>query len=443
MIVAFVTGSRSEWRLIRPLLDAARASKTLTPRLVVTGAHLSARHGETVRLIRADGHEPDECVPILEIHDTPDAIARATGRAVLGCADALTRLAPAWTVVAGDRYESFAAGVAATMLAIPLAHIAGGETDVATNQDCNLRNALTKLAQAHFVSHELAARRVIALGEETWRVRVVGLPSLDGLATQAATFADLCSAAGLPADCLPRRHPRDATGRRFVLASFLPVTLEREKTRTHLDILLAALDEQADVHKLIVLSNADADGDALDSVIRAWAYGRSDVSLAPALSAEHYAAALRDCGCYVGNSSSGVIEAPLLGTPAVIVGTRQSGRPLTGGTRCLSSPTLDALTRAIRDQLNPAAEYPIESPYGDGRAAPRICAALSELRGDPRLMCKRLITPPADTGATIAPDMTPPGMVRDSAGAPCKRTSAHSRQSERREPFAPTTENRR
>jgi len=363
------------------MLRAARDWPGLNPALFVTGSHLSRRHGRTLDHICRAGWEPTACVEIVETVDTPLAVTRATGRAVVGLAEAFSANTLDWVVVTGDRYESFAAGVAATMLGLPLAHVAGGETDVATNQDCNLRNALTKLAQVHFVAHETARARVLSLGEEDWRVHVVGLPSLDEIALAAAP-----QTAPLDAGLVPPHTD-------FLLVSYLPVTLRPTEATKHLDALLAALARCEGMHKLFVLSNADAGGAELDRRIRAWAAGRHDVTLAPALEPDVFLAAIRDCRCFVGNSSSGVIETPAFGTPAVIVGSRQDGRPRAANVLDVPDPTAAALHGAIQRQCAHGRYRDVQSPWGAGGSAMRICRLLGELRGRPDLLAKRVAAP--------------------------------------------------
>lgn len=373
--VVLITGSRSDWRCVKPVLEAAQADPEFEPRLIVTGTHLSSRHGFTADELPTAALR----VPILDGPDEPLAIAAATGRGVERLANAIAAQRADWVVVVGDRYESFAGGLAATMLAIPLAHIGGGETDIATNQDCNLRNALTKLSQLHFVSHATAAERVRALGEEPWRVCVSGLPSLDDLHKHGRTWQDLAAAAPLD------------PARPFLLASFLPVTLRPAESQRHLSVLLGALDQLEAAQVLFVLSNGDATGDQHDAVVRAWASRRADAHLVSHLSCAVYAFALEHAACYVGNSSSGVIEAPLLGTPVVMVGSRQDGRPRAQNVRDEPNPSAASLATAIRVQLRHGRYSAGASPWGDGRAAARICARLKADRGKADLMSKRLV----------------------------------------------------
>lgn len=414
MKICLVTGARSDWPMIEPLLDAGRRRRDIETTLIVTGAHLSRRHGFTLETIESAGWSPAARVEILDPAGGDSALstARATGRAVMRLADAMDHLAPAWIVVAGDRYESFAAAVAATMLAVPLAHIGGGETDIATNQDGSLRNAITKLAQLHLVSGPFAARRVLALGEEAWRVHPTGLPSLDSLKSRRGPRASLASL-GLAPD------------RPFVMSSFLPVTLSTDQSRRHLDVMLAALDPLAHVHKLLVLSNADSYAAEHDQRVRRWAEGRSDATVVHSLSPDLYATALAECACYVGNSSSGVIETPVFGTPSIIVGERQRGRVASPNTVVLEQPTVETLGEAIRRQITHGRYEELRSLYGDGAAAGRVLDALIRVRARADLLTKRLIAPNAHEPADRAesPDARRPSGEWAIDGAPSRSGS--------------------
>ena len=387
MKIALVTGSRSDWGLVEPMLRAASARDDLTPLLIAIGSHFSRRHGHSIDAIRAAGWEPAACVDACEPSDSPASITRVTGRTIAALADTFEQTAPDWVVVTGDRFDAFAAATAATTMGVPLAHVAGGETDLATNIDGNLRNAMTKLAALHFVAHHAAAERVLAMGEEGWRVHTVGLPSLDGLENRTA------SAEALVAEGLVPPSPGGAGPRRFVLASYFPVTMQLAESRRMLDVWLSALSRIGDHHKLIVTTNADLGADECERIVRGWAKARSDVTVAASLDNALYLSALKHCDCYVGNSSSGVIESPVFGTPAVIVGARQEGRPRADNVVRLIQPSAESLAKAVAGQLEHGRYRVIVSPFGDGRASERICRTLTELRGRPDLMLKRLVSP--------------------------------------------------
>ncbi len=375
--LGFITGSRSEWPLIEPIFRAARERPDLDARLIVAGSHLSDRDGRSVDAIRAAGFEPDVCIEPNEARHAPCDIARATGRMLAGFADWFDVMTLDWVVVAGDRYEAFAAASAASILGLPIAHVAGGETDVATNYDGNLRNAITKLAHVHFVANRLAAARVLATGEEPWRVKPTGLPSLDGLDRRGVSRDELIDGGLIPED-----GP-------FILASYFPVTMQPAESRRLLDVWLEALG-LVEAHKVIILANADAGADEYAAAIKAWAANRKDASLAASLPVSVYLGALREAACYAGNSSSGLIETPLLGTPAVMVGTRQQGRAAGANAVVLPNPTVEELAAAIREQVAHGPWPGRASPWGDGAASGRICEHLVVMRTNPDLLIKRI-----------------------------------------------------
>jgi UDP-hydrolysing UDP-N-acetyl-D-glucosamine 2-epimerase len=360
------------------MLRAAGTHADLMPQLYVTGSHLLPRFGHTIDRILDAGWEPAATIGTDDLDDTPVSYARTSAEMLRGLAHCWDGDRPDWVVVAGDRYEMLAAAHAATLLRLPIAHVGGGETDVSTNYDCNLRNAMTKLAHVHFVAHELAAERVLAMGEQPWRVVRVGLPSLDDVDVRTA-----------PRDALEQSgvvSPHD----RFILASFFPETVASDSASRSLDALLSALSHMTSHRIVYVMSNADAGGDAFDRRVREWARGRECVTLVPSLSPSHYLAALAHCDCYIGNSSSGLIETPLFGTPAVIVGTRQLGRPVPDNARTWTDDEAGRLHDLIHEQIEHGPYRGVSNPYGEGRASQRICQSLRTLSHRDDLLLKRL-----------------------------------------------------
>jgi UDP-N-acetylglucosamine 2-epimerase len=171
------------------------------------------------------------------------------------------------------------------------------------------------------------------------------------------------------------------------------------QSRRLFEVWLSGLSRIEGRHKLIVTSNADCGSDACEHRIRDWAAGRSDVTVAVSLDTPLYLSALAHCDCYVGNSSSGVIETPVFGTPAVMVGPRQEGRPRAANVLRLLEPTVETLSAAVAEQIDHGRFDDVVSPYGDGRASQRICDTLVELRSHPDLMLKRLVVSEAEVVA--------------------------------------------
>ena len=377
--VGVVTVSRSDYGHLRSVLEAIRRSSDLELMLFVAGMHLEPRFGDTVREIEVDGFAIAERVRMLDDGDSPAAIAAATGRGVEGFAHALARQHPDLLVVLGDRFEMLAAAVAALPFALPVAHIHGGEVSEGA-MDNQIRHAITKLAHLHFASAVEHAQRIARMGEEGWRIHTVGGPGLDRLAAmEPLSRHALASELGLP-----EAGP-------WLLVTFHPVTLEYRDTAAHVDELLAAL-EKAEGTLVITYPNADTAGQLVIERIEEFAARHpARCRVARNLGERRYLSLLRHSDVMVGNSSSGLIEAPSCGLPAVNIGARQRGR-LRGANVIDVEPARDEILRAIETAQTPAFRARAGakgSPYGDGHAAPRIVEVLRTVSLDARLVQKR------------------------------------------------------
>jgi len=377
--IGVVTVSRSDYGHLRPVLEALRRAPDLELLLLVAGMHLASEFGLTVRDIEADGFPISARVEMLGGGDTPEAVAAATGRGVAGFGEAFARLRPDVVVVLGDRFEMLAAAVAALPFALPVAHIHGGEVSEGA-MDNQIRHAITKLAHLHFASAEPHARRIAAMGEEPWRIHTVGAPGLDRLATTEP----------LPRAALARELGLPEAGP-WLLVTFHPVTLEYRDTAAHIDELLAAL-EKTDGFIVITYPNADTAGRLIIERIEEFA-GRHPrrCRLAKSLGERLYLSLLRHADLMIGNSSSGLIEAPSFGLPVVNVGSRQRGR-LRGANVIDVEPLREDILRGI--EAAQALPFRVRAraaanPYGDGHAAPRIVEILRSVPIDVRLVQKR------------------------------------------------------
>ncbi|PYM71186.1 MAG: UDP-N-acetylglucosamine 2-epimerase (hydrolyzing) [Candidatus Rokuibacteriota bacterium] len=377
--IGVVTVSRSDYGHLRPVLEALRRAPDLELLLLVAGMHLASEFGLTVRDIEADGFPISARVEMLGGGDTPEAVAAATGRGVAGFGEAFARLRPDVVVVLGDRFEMLAAAVAALPFALPVAHIHGGEVSEGA-MDNQIRHAITKLAHLHFASAEPHARRIAAMGEEPWRIHTVGAPGLDRLATTEP----------LPRAALARELGLPEAGP-WLLVTFHPVTLEYRDTAAHIDELLAAL-EKTDGFIVITYPNADTAGRLIIERIEEFA-GRHPrrCRLAKSLGERLYLSLLRHADLMIGNSSSGLIEAPSFGLPVVNVGSRQRGR-LRGANVIDVEPSREDILRGI--EAAQALPFRVRAraaanPYGDGHAAPRIVEILRSVPIDVRLVQKR------------------------------------------------------
>ncbi|UPM49285.1 UDP-N-acetylglucosamine 2-epimerase [Synechococcus sp. A10-1-5-1] len=312
--VAVFTGNRSEYGLLRHLIAGIAADPGLSLRLIVSGSHLAASHGNTLAEIEADGHQPAALVPLALDQTPPPSMAALSAEALAGVAEALERLQPELLIVLGDRYEAFAAAAAAHLVGIPVVHLHGGETTQGAVDD-RLRHAITQLSTWHFAATEPYRKRVIAMGNPPENVFNVGPMVLDGL---------------LAAPPASRSAFELATGYRFgssnLLITYHPETLLEDRGVAGFEALLQAL-EVTPCQVLFTHPNADAGRDQLLALLQAFMQQHPHRSwVVPSLGQELYLAALQLFEAMAGNSSSGVIEAPLLGMPVLNIGDRQAGR---------------------------------------------------------------------------------------------------------------------
>ncbi|HAZ07887.1 MAG TPA: UDP-N-acetylglucosamine 2-epimerase (hydrolyzing) [Elusimicrobia bacterium] len=362
--IAVVTVGRSDYGLLRPVLREIAATKGLRLRLIVAGAHLQRSQGLTVREILADGWQAAARVRV-PAADTPEGISRAMGAACAGFASAYARLDPDFIVVLGDRYEMHAAALAALPFTIPVAHLHGGELTHGAFDD-SLRHSITKLSHLHFTANRAYARRVRQLGEDQRRIFVTGSPAIDNIrSTPLLSRPELEAELGLD------------LGRPTLLVTFHPTTLEWRDAQRQTRELLAALDASG-LQAVVTMPNADTGNAAIRRLLRAFAAGRREARLVESLGSRRYLSLMAYAAAMLGNSSSGLVEAPSLRLPVVNVGTRQGGRLRANNVIDCGYGRAEIL-RALRRALSPAFRASLRgmsSPYGDGRAAPRVARLL-------------------------------------------------------------------
>lgn len=368
--ICVVTGSRAEYGLLQGLIRAIADDGELELQLVATGTHLVPEFGLTYRAVEADGHKIDRKVEMMLSSDTPVGMAKSVGVGVLGFADAFDSLACDAVVVLGDRFEMLAAAQAAFLSGIAVAHISGGEVTEGAIDD-SIRHAITKLSRYHFVAAEPYRRRVVQLGEDPETVFNVGDPGLDNIARLQLLERDaLCALAGLD----PRRP--------FLLVTYHPVTVGGDDPAEGMKALFSALDAHADHGVLITQPNADAGGRRLSAMVADYAAKRSDrVVAVTSLGQLNYLSAMKHCAAVVGNSSSGIVEAPALKRPTVNIGPRQDGR-LKAESIIDCAAQVGAIEAAIRQATSPAFEHVVNSVvslYGSFDASSRIHRLLKDL----------------------------------------------------------------
>lgn len=365
--IAVVTTSRADYSHLYWPLRELQANQAIDLGVFALGPHLSPHYGSTVAEIERDGFPLKSRIECLLSSDTDTGMAKTIGIAIQSLTDALTAWRPDLLLLIADRYEMLAPASVAVAMRIPIAHIEGGEVSQGAIDD-QVRNAITKLAHVHFTSTETARRRVIAMGEEPWRVHHAGAPSLDHLRR-----SKLLNRAELEGQLdLTLKKPS-------ILVAWHPVTILKD-TNAEADALFASL-EKTPAQLIFVYPNTDAGSYALIERTRALVSSRSDARLFVNLDAVTYWSLLRQVDTMIGNSSSGIMEAASFALPVVDVGMRQQGRER--GRNVIDAPAdTVAIANALKKALNPGFRNGLRrmaNPYGSGTAAKTIARMLASV----------------------------------------------------------------
>lgn len=367
--ICVVTGSRAEYGLLSQLIGFIKEDPALILQTIVTGMHLSPEFALTYREIEQDGITIDAKVEMLLSSDSNQGITKSVGLGLIGFADALTHLEPDLIVILGDRFEMLAAAQAALLFRIPIAHIHGGETSLGAYDEA-IRHAITKMSTWHFVAAEPYRKRVIQMGELPERVFNVGAPGLDNLKQQ--NFMSRETLEGSLEMTL--KAP-------IFLITYHPVTATRDSFCNELDVLFEALDSFPDTTLVFTHPNADSDGRIMISKIEAFVQKHSNRAKSFAsLGRLRYLSLMRYADVVIGNSSSGIIEAPYFHKATVNIGSRQDGRlkassiidvPLQQQLICqaIEKSLSDAFTKTLHET---------QSLYGEGNASLQITEQLKK-----------------------------------------------------------------
>ena len=352
--ICIFTSTRAEWGLQQGLAELIRDADNLQLQLLVSGSHLSAKLGMTIDEVEAAGFHIDERVDILKFGDSPIGICQTMGLALSGYGEALQRLSPDLLVILGDRYESFCLAAAAQVLRIPIAHIHGGETTEGAVDEA-FRHSITKMAQIHFTSCEVYRNRVMQLGEAPESVFNVGALGIENIRKiQCLTRAELEASLQFSLQAP------------VFLVTFHPVTLEHATAGAQVQQLFDALDRFPEHQIIFTKANADTDGQVINEMIDRFAAINPQRCLAVAsLGLKRYLSAMKICSAVIGNSSSGILEAPIFKVPTVNIGDRQKGRlrvksilDCEADTNAISQAIETALTESfrhdIRDLIHPS-----------------------------------------------------------------------------------------
>lgn len=313
--ICVVTGTRAEYGLLKPLIKRIEEDAEVELQLVVTGMHLSPEFGLTYKEIEEDGYIITDKNEMLLSSDTPNGITKSVGLATIGFADIFTRIQPDIVVLLGDRFETYAAATSAMIHRIPIAHIHGGELTEGAIDDA-IRHSITKMSTLHFTSTEEYRRRVIQLGEQPERVYCVGALGVENIKKQ-----QLLSKEELEESIKFRLD------KPYAVITYHPVTLESDTAEEQFINLLNALDKMEGYKFIFTKANADTDGRIINQLVDEYVERNMDKAVAfTSLGMVRYLSVLKYCEMVIGNSSSGLLEAPSFKIPTVNIGNRQKGR---------------------------------------------------------------------------------------------------------------------
>ncbi|CAH0193276.1 UDP-N-acetylglucosamine 2-epimerase [Enterobacter ludwigii] len=372
--IAVFTGTRAEYGLLYWLMQDIKDDNALELQVLVSGMHLSPEFGLTWHQIEEDGFKIDEKVEILLSSDSAVGVVKSIGLGLIGFADALTRMKPDLIIILGDRYEAFAAAQAAMFLKIPIFHLHGGEITEGAYDDA-IRHAITKLSYLHGVSTEEYRTRVIQLGEEPNRVYNVGALGLEHLHRTKLLSLDALS-----------KSLKFSLDRPYFLVTYHPVTLANESPKRSFEALLDALDEFKDHKVIITYPNSDDGGRQIIPILEKYAKTQVErVYAIPSLGQLRYLSALKYSSMVIGNSSSGIIEAPSFCVPTINIGSRQNGR-LAANSVINCQPNKYDIVEAIKTAVQMKDEFnslKIDNPYGEGDSSKKIINAIKALDFQP------------------------------------------------------------
>ena len=368
--IAVVTATRAEYGILRPLICRLQKDTGIELQLIVTGMHLSEKYGNTQVEIEKDKIPVFRKIPILEDGNSAYDVSVTMANALCRIAGYFRDEKPDMVIVLGDRTEILGICAAAMNEGIPIAHLHGGELTEGAVDDC-IRHAVTKMSYLHFTASETYRNRVIQLGESPDRVFNVGALGVENiLHTQLFSYEDMCREIGIPND------------QKYVVVTFHPVTQEPGEEQHQTQELIAAMREKAGYFYLITKANADAGGQRVNELLEDFSEKVPNAKLVSSLGMVRYLSALKYSEFALGNSSSGIIEAPALGIPTVNIGERQRGR-LMADTIVQCEPEKEQILEAMDEAA--VMPHKVSTLYGDGETSAKIVAILKNF-----LFCNKI-----------------------------------------------------
>jgi len=367
--ICVLTATRAEYGLLRPLILKLKQVAAFDVHVVVTGAHLAPEFGLTYKDIEHDGIEIDEKIEILLCSDTPSSISKSMGLAMIGFAEYFRKLKPDMLIVLGDRYETFAVAATAANQRIPIAHLYGGETTEGAVDEA-YRHSITKMSYLHFTSTEVYRRRVIQLGEDPARVFCVGAIGIENILNEKLMDKlDLENSLQFILD------------RPYAVVTYHPVTLDDSDSQKQIEALLDICSSNKGLKYIITKANADVNGRIINKVIDDYVTKYDHMIVFASLGTTRYLSALKYATLVIGNSSSGIIEAPSFGISTINIGNRQKGR-----IQASSVINCDPTHESIQNALNAATSSGFlkkakatKNPYGSGNTTELIVSTIYKI----------------------------------------------------------------
>ena len=378
--ICVVTGTRSEYGILRLLLKRILKSEKLELLLIVTGMHLLKKFGNTISQIIEDKIPISKEIPMyIENDDNEVNLGKAVGNVIKTFTEVFFELKPDLLLILGDRYEPFAAVIAASTLSIPIAHIHGGDNVFRGQIDEQIRHAITKFAHIHFPATQKSAKRIELMGEEKWRIHMVGSPSIDMIYQEKLlNKIEICKKFNLDS-----KKP-------LILCIQHPYVFESKQTGEQMRNTLNALKEMG-LQTIIIYPNNDP---GFELIIKEIETSRkyNNFKIYKNLDRTDYLSLLKNSNLLIGNSSSGIIETPIFKLPTINIGDRNRGRETAENVINVPSnyrKIKEAVKLALSDDFKKSSEK-VKNPYGDGNASERIVKILENLKIDKNLLIKKL-----------------------------------------------------
>lgn len=378
--VCVLTAARAEYGLLKNTIIHLKKYKDIKVHIAVTGMHLSVSYGETYKEIEEDGIEINKKIYAMPKDDTPKEISKSMGKTIAEFAGYFDKDRPDLLVVLGDRYETFAVCIAAMNEAIPIAHIHGGEITEGAVDD-SIRHAITKLSYLHFTAAEEYRKRVIQLGEAPERVFCIGSPGVENIMkTVLFTKEDL------------EKELSISLSGSYALVTFHPATLEYGEGSRQVKQLIQAMKQHRELTYIITKSNADAGGAEINSIWEEAADINDNFFLYDSLGMKRYLSLMKNAAAVIGNSSSGIIEAPAFKVPTVNIGERQKGRLMAESILCCNASASEIdkkINEALSEKMLETLKT-VKSLYGDGNVSEKISAVIYDYLINDKLQKKKI-----------------------------------------------------